>query len=135
MTRRSQFREEQNYQTEKLDPHSGVVEDLASAVDFPCPFQSHTLLHQILEEGESEHGEGALKPQEEDEGAQHIEEIVYLDLDDGASTLVGHDHEVGEKEIEMEVDDSSSEPEGANGECGMKRKRTIRVIIRSRAFI
>jgi hypothetical protein len=73
------------------------------------------------------------------------EKVVVLDLDhddDGASTLVGHDHSgmFGEKEVEMEVTDSEGE-DNANeelartDECGVKRKRTIRVIIRSRAFL
>jgi hypothetical protein len=68
-------------------------------------------------------------------------EKVFLDLDDdGASTLVGHDHETamfGEKEIDMEVTDSEGEGEVESPaeECGVKRKRTIRVIIRSRAFL
>jgi hypothetical protein len=69
---------------------------------------------------------------------------VYINLDDdddGASTLVGH-MEYGEKEVEMEVDDdedSGSEYEEREVEVedagGLRRKRTIRVIIRSRAFL
>jgi myosin protein heavy chain len=62
-----------------------------------------------------------------------------LDLDDdGASTLVGNETGMfGEKEIDMEVTDSEGEGEieSPAEECGVKRKRTIRVIIRSRAFL
>jgi myosin protein heavy chain len=136
----------------KLDPPSEDVEDLVSAVEFPSITSiqdsssrgSHQRLQDIIEESESVQGDGGVKNKEE--GVRHIEEVVYLDLDDGASTLVGHDNEVGEKEIEMEVDDDDFPPnsnsnsdedgEGANGDAGgIKRKRTIRVIIRSRAFI
>lgn len=63
---------------------------------------------------------------------EHIER-VYLDLDDGASTLVGG--EFGEKEVDMEVSESEEENEQQEGGCGVRRKRTIRVIIRSRAFL
>jgi hypothetical protein len=65
---------------------------------------------------------------------EHIER-VYLDLDDdGASTLVGA--EVGEKEVDMEIEESEDEEEvGLQDEGGLQRKRTIRVIIRSRAFL
>jgi hypothetical protein len=67
-------------------------------------------------------------------------EKVFLDLDDdGASTLVGHETNgmFGEKEIDMEVTDSDGDGdvESPAEECGVKRKRTIRVIIRSRAFL
>lgn len=115
----------------KLDPNCGVVEDPVSAVEFPSTtssFQSHHHLQRIVEE------EAELM-EKKDEGAHHFEEIVYLDLDDGASTLVGQGDVVGEKEIEMEVDDESPSAEEEEADCGIKRKRTIRVIIRSRAFI
>jgi hypothetical protein len=78
-----------------------------------------------------------------DEGVEFIEK-VYInlddDLDDGASTLVGN-MEYGEKEVEMEVDDDGEsgsdyeEREVEVEEGGLRRKRTIRVIIRSRAFL
>lgn len=67
-------------------------------------------------------------------------ERVYLDLDDdGASTLIGNETSgmFGQKEIDMEVTDDES----VNGDddrdeaCRLKRKRTIRVVIRSRAFL
>lgn len=63
-------------------------------------------------------------------------ERVIIDLDDehDGSTLVGAgegEGEVGEKEIEVDVTDD----EGEEQECGVKRKRTIRVVIRSRAFL
>lgn len=84
-------------------------------------------------------------------GAEHIEEVVInLDDDDG-STLVGAAGDVGQKEIEMEVDDNEDDgdddvdsvidldadlPQKSNADgTGIKRKRTIRVIIRSRAFL
>lgn len=77
--------------------------------------------------------------------AYQKEEVVYLNLDSSHSddgTLIGHDTDVGEKEIEMEIDeDSASQSESdeqgeqQSEECGVKRKRTIRVIIRSRAFL
>lgn len=134
LTRRSQDPKH----TEKLDPNSEEVEDLVSAVEFPyttIPGEERGRhLQRILEEEEE-----SVREKAEKEGAQHIEEVVYLDLDDGASTLVGH--EVGEKEIEMEVDDDDDEvvngdADGAEqAESGIKRKRTIRVIIRSRAFL
>jgi hypothetical protein len=82
---------------------------------------------------------------------QVIDKVVVLNLDDddedyedGASTLVGHDTTgmFGEKEIDMEVTDSEGEDEHHTGRDadqtennGVKRKRTIRVIIRSRAFL
>lgn len=93
----------------KLDPTVEEAEDPATAVD------------EIKEET----------------SAKHIEK-VFLDLDsDGASTLVGGEPDmVGEKEIEMEVTDSEGEQEQVEQDGpGIKRKRTIRVIIRSRAFI
>jgi myosin protein heavy chain len=60
-------------------------------------------------------------------------ERVVIDLDDehDGSTLIGAEGEVGEKEIEVDVTDD----EGEEQECGLKRKRTIRVVIRSRAFL
>jgi myosin protein heavy chain len=79
--------------------------------------------------------------------AHQEEEVVYLNLDSSHSddgTLIGHDPDihVGEKEIEMEIDedsasqsDSDEQGEQQSEECGVKRKRTIRVIIRSRAFL
>lgn len=73
-----------------------------------------------------------------DSSIEFIEKVV-LDLDDdGASTLVGNETSMfGEKEIDMEVTDSDrdDDEEAKAEECGVKRKRTIRVIIRSRAFL
>lgn len=85
---------------------------------------------------------------------EHIEEVIInLDDDDG-STLVGAAGDIGQKEIEMEVNDNYEEDGLADGDVdsvidldadppfksnadgtGIKRKRTIRVIIRSRAFL
>jgi hypothetical protein len=81
--------------------------------------------------------------EKENIGETEFIEKVYINIDDdgdddGASTLVGH-MEYGEKEVEMEVDDSESEYEEreveVQDEGGLRRKRTIRVIIRSRAFL
>jgi hypothetical protein len=71
---------------------------------------------------------------------EHIDKVILnLDDDDGASTLVGHEPSTGmfgEKEIDMEVEDSGNEEtDQADEHNGVKRKRTIRVIIRSRAFL
>jgi hypothetical protein len=90
----------------KLDPMIEEVEDPATAVV------------NVDEEGEIEK--------------------VFLDLDDdGASTLVGVESGLyGQKEIDMEVTDEESASEEEREEAGgVKRKRTIRVIIRSRAFL
>ena len=92
----------------KLDPPCEEEEDLASAA--------------VCEKVDS------LDLVERHEG----EERYVIDLDDDEHTLVG---EVGEKEIDVDVtDDEASEVE-QEGECGIKRKRTIRVVIRSRAFL
>jgi hypothetical protein len=93
----------------KLDPTAEEEEDLATAVV-------------------------ANEDKETDHKAEHIER-VYLDLDDGASTLVGGEY--GEKEVDMEVSDSEAEEqeEEVQEANGLRRKRTIRVIIRSRAFL
>jgi len=93
----------------KLDPPCEEEEDLASAV--------------ACEKVDS------LDLVERHEG----EEKYVIDLDDDEHTLVG---EVGEKEIDVDItDDEASEEEDKEGECGIKRKRTIRVVIRSRAFL
>jgi hypothetical protein len=106
----------------KLDPHREEEEDPATAV---VVNKNHV---KELERKDSTIGQ------------EYMERVVLdLDEDDGASTLVGHEHEngmYGEKEVEMEVDDSEDEEDGRDGgDCGVKRKRTIRVIIRSRAFL
>jgi hypothetical protein len=105
----------------KLDPHAEEEEDLATAVV-------------------NNYGSGSELYRKDSTIEQDLVEKVYLDLDedDGASTLVGHEHDsgaYGEKEVEMEVDDSDEESRTGEEECGVKRKRTIRVIIRSRAFL
>jgi hypothetical protein len=91
----------------KLDPHDEVVEDLVAAV--------------VNERSERKDG-----GRKDSASIHHVEDVVYLDLDDGRT------ESVGEKEVELDVD--SSADEGAD-ECGVKRKRTIRVVIRSRAFL
>lgn len=59
---------------------------------------------------------------------------VHIDLDD-EGTLVG-DGEQGIKEVDVEITDDESDPDERVDEgCDLKRKRTIRVIIRSRAFL
>jgi hypothetical protein len=76
-----------------------------------------------------------------DSHVEFIEKVVINlddDVDDGASTLVGLEY--GDKEIDMEVTDSEDEEQDQEQaqsleDCGVKRKRTIRVIIRSRAFL
>lgn len=75
-----------------------------------------------------------------EEGAEddYIEED---EVEDDNETLVEVDGELyKEKEVEIEVSDSEppSDTEsdaGPQDGCGVKRKRTIRVVIRSRAFI
>jgi hypothetical protein len=89
----------------KLDPHDEVVEDLVAAV--------------VNERSER-------SGRKDSASIHHVEDVVYLDLDDGRT------ESVGEKEVELDVD--SSADEGVD-ECGVKRKRTIRVVIRSRAFL
>lgn len=77
-------------------------------------------------EGEHEHGRKGFW-----RGGMGLEKVL-IDLDDNdAETLVGAS-EVGEKEVDVDVTDSEEEE---NDECGVKRKRTIRVVIRSRAFL
>lgn len=70
-----------------------------------------------------------------------LEDIDEVE-DDDMETLVEVDGELyKEKEVEIEVSDSEpgSDVESDAGSpqdgCGVKRKRTIRVVIRSRAFI
>ncbi|KAL1656175.1 class II myosin [Didymella pomorum] len=75
-----------------------------------------------------------------EEGAEenYMEES---EVEDDNETLVEVDGELyKEKEVEIEVSDSEppSDTESEAGQqdgCGVKRKRTIRVVIRSRAFI
>lgn len=63
------------------------------------------------------------------------------EVEDDLETLVEVDGELyKEKEVEIEVSDSEPPSDvesdaGPHGGCGVKRKRTIRVVIRSRAFI
>jgi hypothetical protein len=85
-------------------------------------------------------------------GIVHLEDIEEVDSvlekdflteeaeAEGEETLVDIDGELyKEKEVEIDITDSEPESDVENDEsqegCGVKRKRTIRVIIRSRAFI
>jgi hypothetical protein len=109
----------------KLDPTPEEEEDLTTDV-------------VLMESAEEQNKSG---------GSPHVEFIEKVvinlddDVDDGASTLIGG-LEYGDKEIDMEVTDSEGEGDQEQGQgippegdCGVKRKRTIRVIIRSRAFL
>lgn len=76
---------------------------------------------------------------EEAEGlATAVEELV-INFDDDeheGSTLVGGDlGYMKEKELDVEVTDDEEDVKDGGEACGVKRKRTIRVIIRSRAFL
>jgi hypothetical protein len=67
--------------------------------------------------------------------------VVEEEEEDDNETLVEVDGELyKEKEVEIEVSDSEAGSDaesdaGPQDGCGVKRKRTIRVVIRSRAFI
>ena len=83
-------------------------------------------------------GQAFLDEDADEEGADH----EFLDeVEDDNETLVEVDGELyKEKEVEIEVSDSEPESDaesdaGPQDGCGIKRKRTIRVVIRSRAFI
>lgn len=75
----------------------------------------------------------------EEEADEEFPDIV--EEDDDNETLVEVDGELyKEKEVEIEVSDSEAGSDaesdaGPQDGCGVKRKRTIRVVIRSRAFI
>lgn len=69
---------------------------------------------------------GHLNPTVEDIIEESVSELERADEDGDERTLV--EEEVA-KEIEITDD------EGSADEAGLKRKRTIRVIIRSRAFL
>jgi myosin protein heavy chain len=69
-------------------------------------------------------------------------ERVVLDLDED-STLMGGDRDIGlgrmqgvkEMDVEFTDDESEAGDEGDSAVGGIKRKRTVRVVIRSRAFL
>lgn len=75
----------------------------------------------------------------EEEADEEFPDIV--EEEDDNETLVEVDGELyKEKEVEIEVSDSEAGSDaesdaGPQDGCGVKRKRTIRVVIRSRAFI
>jgi hypothetical protein len=58
-------------------------------------------------------------------------ERVVLDLDEDAGTMQGV------KEVDMDITDDESEAgdDGDSAVGGIKRKKTVRVVIRSRAFL
>ena len=76
----------------------------------------------------------------EEEADEEFPDIAEEEEDD-METLVEIDGELyKEKEVEIEVSDSEAGSDaesdaGPQDGCGVKRKRTIRVVIRSRAFI
>lgn len=75
---------------------------------------------------------------EEEEGSATIEE-VHIDLDEDTTLVDGESGSMkGVKKMDVEISDEESESEDAvnsGNDCGVKRKRTIRLIIRSRAFL
>jgi hypothetical protein len=100
-------------------------------------------LHRVDEDAEEDdYGEEVKMRGSEKE---HLK-IVHVDFDDDdehdGSTLVGDTTHVKEKEIDFEVSDYESDGgdiasivDGATPGGGIRRKRTIRVVIRSRAFL
>ncbi|KAJ4383659.1 hypothetical protein N0V86_001714 [Didymella sp. IMI 355093] len=107
------------------DTGVGLLEDIE---EVESVLEKDSVLNQaFLDEGVDEHYS------EEDE--------VEDEVEDDMETLVEVDGELyKEKEVEIEVSDSEppSDAEsdaGPQDGCGVKRKRTIRVVIRSRAFI
>ncbi|KAH9880990.1 hypothetical protein J1614_001483 [Plenodomus biglobosus] len=82
-------------------------------------------------------------------GGREVEH-VYLDLDDdhddheGTTLIAGSDEGImqGIKQMDVEITDNEASDSDAEAHdkdpdfsCGIKRKRTIRLIIRSRAFL
>jgi hypothetical protein len=67
-------------------------------------------------------------------GAVEVERVV-LDLDEDAGTR--HVGMQGVKEVDMDITDDESEAgdDGDSAVGGIKRKKTVRVVIRSRAFL
>lgn len=94
------------------------------------------LLKRVEEVDEKDEDEVMMVP-------EHVEEVVHIDLDDGCTLVEGE--EQGVKEVDIEVDDDhDGEEERAETtvdgvdsgiDCGVRRKRTVRVVIRSRAFL
>lgn len=103
------------------DTGVGVLEDIE---EVDSVFEKDSVLNQAFLE------EGADEDYMREDG-----------VEDDMETLVEVDGELyKEKEVEIEVSDSEppSDTEsdaGPQDGCGVKRKRTIRVVIRSRAFI
>lgn len=81
---------------------------------------------------------------EEEEGVEHIEDVdgdavdihvVDLELEQ-ASTLVDEEQHILSDVVDLEFESSSDEEQVLENISGLpKRKRTLRVVIRSRAFI
>lgn len=109
------------------DTGVGLLEDIEEVASV---FEKDSVLNQaFLEEAadDEDHVE-----HDDDDG----------DIEDDNETLVEVDGELyKEKEVEIEVSDSEppsdtdSDAGGPQEGCGLRRKRTIRVVIRSRAFI
>lgn len=101
------------------------IEEVASVLE-----RDSVLEHAFLDEGADAEYQDIQQQQQ-----QQQEE------DDDNETLVEVDGELyKEKEVEIEISDSEPESDveseaGPQDGCGVKRKRTIRVVIRSRAFI
>lgn len=96
-------------------------------------------LNPTIEEEEGSAADVVSSFLKEQRGVDYGDEVV-LDLDDHeGSTLVGAETSyIKEKEIDVDITDSedNADDEDLAGEgCGVKRRRTIRVIIRSRAFL
>lgn len=99
-------------------------------------------LHRVDEDAEEDDYGDEVNREREKERIR----IVHVDFDDGddghdGSTLVGDTTHVKEKEVDIEVSDYESDDgdiasvvDAAPG-GGIRRKRTIRVVIRSRAFL
>ena len=71
---------------------------------------------------------GHLNPTVEDIVEESVSELERADEDGDERTLVD------EEEVEITDDECDDEKEGGGNDT-MKRKRTIRVVIRSRAFL
>jgi hypothetical protein len=100
-------------------------------------------LHPLEEDAEEAEEAHVKDVDDKEREPQHIE-IVNVDFDDDehdGSTLVGGESgHVKEKEVDIEVTDNESDGDAGisrdvDDGGGIRRKRTIRVVIRSRAFL
>ena len=78
---------------------------------------------------------GHLNPTVEVIVEESVSEIERADEDGDERTLVEEEVEVLDEDDDDEGDDGGSGEEEKAGEAGLQRKRTIRVVIRSRAFL